>query len=213
MKDDHLYVEVTKEVTDGKIDPALWAKAVAKAFGDEEKGKYVYVNLRVEQMRVSSQDIEPPRGDERYMPTGAVIVEDPNREESDAGMDKSFGVTDDDDMMNSNSKSETDSEDGRMIHKLIQGKYGLAKTYWGFAIGISIILYFLSIVIGTLGSPTLSFVWVLGIYSYQVVIWIGTWRSAGYYEGPIIWAGLAKFAVVIGILATFSQLMTTLNAQ
>jgi hypothetical protein len=53
MSDEDLYLKVTDEVTNGKIDPALWAKAIAKALGDEDKGKYEYINLRVAQLKDS----------------------------------------------------------------------------------------------------------------------------------------------------------------
>ena len=44
--DEQLYLEATQEVDNGTQDPALWAKAMALAEGDEEKAKYRYIALR-----------------------------------------------------------------------------------------------------------------------------------------------------------------------
>jgi len=50
INDKQLYIEVTQEVDSGTKDPALWAKAVTLAEGDEEKAKYRYITLRVEEL-------------------------------------------------------------------------------------------------------------------------------------------------------------------
>ncbi|MBT4945189.1 MAG: hypothetical protein HOI47_23400 [Candidatus Scalindua sp.] len=93
----------------------------------------------------------------------------------------------------------------------MSGDFGLAKTYWGFAIGVGFLLYIFSIAIGSMGSPALSIIWILGLYTYQVIVWIGVWRAASLYNGPMIWAGLAKFAVILGALMAFGQLATIFN--
>ncbi len=59
MSDEDLYLKVTEEVSNGKIDPALWAKAIAKSLGDEDKGKYEYINLRVAQLSESKNQVDP----------------------------------------------------------------------------------------------------------------------------------------------------------
>jgi len=48
--DEQLYLEATQEVDSGTQDPALWAKAMALAEGDEKKARYRYITLRVEQL-------------------------------------------------------------------------------------------------------------------------------------------------------------------
>lgn len=50
MGDENLYLEATKEVESGKRDPALWAKVLALAEGAQDKAKYQYIKLRVEQL-------------------------------------------------------------------------------------------------------------------------------------------------------------------
>ncbi len=211
MNDDHLYFEVTEEVTNGKIDPALWAKAIAKALGDEEKGKYEYINLRVEQIKTSPQGESHTQGDERYMPKGASSTSDPNSDESDTDPEIDFVVTDNDESSDSGSPTDMESESDGVFHKLIQGKYGLAKTYWGFWFGVMMIMYIISIVIEAEGTPTMALSWYAIRFGYSVILWIAIWRSATRYSGSIIWAGLAKFAVVLGILLTFGQVWEVFN--
>ncbi len=211
MNDDHIYLKVTEEVTNGKIEPALWAKAIAKALGDEDKGKYEYINLRVEQLKESNIDSQQQDNDERFMPPGAIVTPPPNEIPENEDSNEAFDVLEDEPSPEPSPDSEKTIDNDTFFNTLIMGKYGLAKTYWGFGIGIMVILYILSNIIGTLGSPTLSIVWVLGLYAYQVVVWVAIWRAAGRYSGPVIWSGLAKFAVIIGILATLGQLNMMLN--
>ncbi len=211
MNDDQLYLKVTEEVTNGKIDPALWAKAIAKALGDEDKGKYEYINLRVEQLKESPQNSSSQPGDERYMPPGAIVTPLPDDDTKGGGSTDTFTVEDDDTPENPSSDFATTYESSSFFKKLISGEFGLAKTYWGFAIGIGFLLYIFSFAIGSMGSPALSIIWILGLYTYQVIVWIGVWRAASLYNGPMIWAGLAKFAVILGALMAFGQLATIFN--
>ena len=46
--DEQLYLEATQEVDNGTQAPAIWAKAMALAEGDQEKARYRYITLRVE---------------------------------------------------------------------------------------------------------------------------------------------------------------------
>lgn len=52
MSDEALYLEATKEVEEGRTDPAFWAKALAQSKGDSDKAKWLYIDLRVEAMRI-----------------------------------------------------------------------------------------------------------------------------------------------------------------
>jgi len=219
MNDDQLYLAVTEEVISGKIDAALWAKAIAKALGDEEKGKYEYINLRVKQIKESSHDVNYAPGDERYMPEGSQPTVVPNVYENITEPEGEFVVTSESDSSeNSSSNNEYSKSSPNepvelegVFQKLIQGKYGLAKTYWGFWMGIGLIILILSNVIGTMGSPTLALVWYAATIAYSVILWIAIWRSATLYTGAIIWAGLARLAVVFGMLATLNQVMSIFN--
>jgi len=46
MNDKQLYLDATQEVDSGTQDPALWAKAMALAEGDEEKARCRHIALR-----------------------------------------------------------------------------------------------------------------------------------------------------------------------
>lgn len=50
MGDEELYLVATKEANSDARNPALWAKALALAEGDEEKAKYQYIKLRAGQL-------------------------------------------------------------------------------------------------------------------------------------------------------------------
>lgn len=94
------------------------------------------------------------------------------------------------------------------IRKLLRGSASLPFAYW---------------IIGVVGNSIIrlvdSFIWESGYYmiltpenarfesaflvvdlSYGVFSMICVWNSAGNYEGPKVWAGLARFWVVTGSL-------------
>ena len=50
MGDEEFYLKATNEVEAGKKDPALWAKVMAIADGDQKRAKYEYIKLRVAQL-------------------------------------------------------------------------------------------------------------------------------------------------------------------
>ena len=121
MNDDQLYLKVTEEVTNGKIDPALWAKAIAKALGDEDKGKYEYINLRVEQLKESPQNSSPQPGDERYMPPGAIVTPSPDDDTKGGNSTDDFTVVDDDTQEKPSPDSAHTGESSSFFKKLISG--------------------------------------------------------------------------------------------
>ncbi|MCK5395841.1 MAG: hypothetical protein KAJ32_07600, partial [Gammaproteobacteria bacterium] len=59
MGDEELYLKATNEVESGKNDAALWAKALTLAEGNQEKAKYQYIKLRVEQLAENQQEEKP----------------------------------------------------------------------------------------------------------------------------------------------------------
>ena len=62
MGDEGLYLKATNEVKGDSQDPALWAKAMAIAEGDQDKAKYQYIKLRVEQLAKSKPDVQKEYG-------------------------------------------------------------------------------------------------------------------------------------------------------
>ncbi|SDW96693.1 sodium/calcium exchanger protein [Thiocapsa roseopersicina] len=59
MSDEKLYLEATNEIEGENKDPALWAKVMALAEGDQGKAKYQYIKLRVEQLANKKEDEKP----------------------------------------------------------------------------------------------------------------------------------------------------------
>lgn len=50
MNDEVFYQQVAEELREQRINEALWTKATAKAMGDENKVRAVYIQLRVQQL-------------------------------------------------------------------------------------------------------------------------------------------------------------------
>lgn len=50
MDDEKFYQIIADEIRDGRINDAVWTKAIAKSMGDDNKTKAVYIQLRVEQL-------------------------------------------------------------------------------------------------------------------------------------------------------------------
>ena len=59
MSDEELYLEATNEVEGENKNPGLWAKVMALSEGDQEKAKYKYIKLRVEQLANERKNAAP----------------------------------------------------------------------------------------------------------------------------------------------------------
>lgn len=59
MNDEELYLAATNEVEGENKSPGLWAKVMALSEGDEEKAKYKYIKLRVEQLSDERKNAAP----------------------------------------------------------------------------------------------------------------------------------------------------------
>ena len=93
----------------------------------------------------------------------------------------------------------------------------MGRTYWVFGVLFYSLLtipgYFIDIIVS--GSPNLepsaSFVfgtmaYAIFVLAYTVFVSVAIWRSAGRYEGPAIWAVLARIMVVIGLIQAAFQI-------
>ncbi len=58
MNDEEYYLKATNEVNGEGKQPALWAKVMALSEGDNEKAKYKYIKLRVEQLSKDKKTIK-----------------------------------------------------------------------------------------------------------------------------------------------------------
>ena len=87
------------------------------------------------------------------------------------------------------------------IKQLIEGDFGLAKTYWLYFIlgGMAVnLLFMLPISSSSLG---LIVVFTLASIAYAIIVLTGVWNSASRYTGSKIWSVLAK--IIVGANAVF----------
>ena len=93
-------------------------------------------------------------------------------------------------------------------HSLWRGEIGLAITYWVFWVLGSCVIYMIA---GALTAAiTSGVVLVLGrltAVSYAVFVSVAIWRSAGLYQGPRLWAVLARVAVVLGAVQLLAAVL------
>ena len=95
-----------------------------------------------------------------------------------------------------------DTEKG-FFRKLLDGEFGLAKTYWLFVLIPGSIINLIANIVETTSNHESIPEWFLLIsffsyMAYWVVVAIGCWRAASKYQGPAIWPVLAKISISIG---------------
>ena len=84
------------------------------------------------------------------------------------------------------------------INRVWTGNAGLARTYWLFG-GLAGFFFWLALGAVKPGSiEAIAISAALGAF----LVWVNTgiWRAASKYEGPSIWASLAKVAAVLGFM-------------
>jgi len=87
------------------------------------------------------------------------------------------------------------------IKQLIDGDFGLAKTYWLYFVLGSNLLWLLLMFPISSSSLGLIVVSMLAGISYDIVVLTGIWNSASRYTGSKIWSVLAK--IIVGANAFF----------
>jgi hypothetical protein len=103
-----------------------------------------------------------------------------------------------------------------LIKALWRGDLSLAKTFWLFGCCVNLLLnlaFGYLIVFNPeviLTPPGFVTFWVL--FGVQLVyfpfIYVSIWRSANKYQGPQVWAILAKFMVIVGWGHYFMQVLS-----
>jgi len=94
-----------------------------------------------------------------------------------------------------------------LFSRLFRGNVPLGKTYWlyfvfigGFCLNTTskiLQAYYFDISTSTLGTYSyIAFYWFVIVYT--LFSQIAVWRSAGKFEGKIIWSALARLMVIIG---------------
>lgn len=95
----------------------------------------------------------------------------------------------------------------------------LWKTYWvfGFLVSLFFVLTFTYIDKNSLhffalpGAASLTWAVRATGLGYGVLLWVAIWRSAGKYDGPGVYSGLARASVVLGIITSLGQLIGSLT--
>ena len=87
------------------------------------------------------------------------------------------------------------------IKQLIDGDFGLAKTYWLYFVLGSNLLWLLLMFPISSSSFGLMVVSTLAAIAYDIVVFTGIWNAASRYTGSKIWSVLAK--IIVGANAIF----------
>lgn len=80
--------------------------------------------------------------------------------------------------------------------KLANGDFGLAKTYWLYGVLVVVVVSIITS-LSDIRSAAFETVFLLGVLVYAILVNMGVWRAANKYQGPKVWANLAKFFVFI----------------
>ena len=99
------------------------------------------------------------------------------------------------------SSNTSEVTDKGFIKQLIDGDFGLAKTYWLYFVlgGIAVnLLLMIPISSSSLGLIVVS---MLAAIVYAIVVLTGVWNSASRYIGSKIWSVLAK--IIVGANSVF----------
>ncbi|MGF1609604.1 MAG: hypothetical protein ACFCUQ_09430 [Kiloniellales bacterium] len=89
----------------------------------------------------------------------------------------------------------------KLIARLWAGELSLARTFWefailyGFALNLSATLGYLTLLVNN-ASPLLAYLVFFLPLPYDVLTVVAVWRSAARYQGPTLWADLARVAIV-----------------
>ena len=87
------------------------------------------------------------------------------------------------------------------IKQLIDGDFGLAKTYWLYFVLGGIAVNLLLMIPISSSSLGLIVVFTLASIAYAIIVLTGVWNSASRYTGSKIWSVLAK--IIVGANAVF----------
>lgn len=91
------------------------------------------------------------------------------------------------------------------IRRLWRGEVPLARAFWEFAILYGLLLNLLATIASfglfTTDTPTVYGIVVFLLPApYNLLVLVAVWRSAGRYQGPRLWADLARPVVVLWIV-------------
>jgi hypothetical protein len=89
-----------------------------------------------------------------------------------------------------------------LIAEIWDGKLPLVKVYWLYGVAVGAFFTILSLLIKD--YPIVLIVIAIALIPYQILVFVGIWRSADAYRDKKIWAVLAKVHVVLGVIAALN---------
>jgi hypothetical protein len=89
-----------------------------------------------------------------------------------------------------------------LIAEIWDGKLPLVKVYWLYGVAVGAFFTIFSLLIKD--YPIALIVIAIALIPYQILVFVGIWRSADAYRDKKIWAILAKVHVVFGVIAALN---------
>jgi len=113
-------------------------------------------------------------------------------------------------------------QSGGLVATHWRGNYSLARSYWlngavifGLCVNMPLMILIVVAMFVFKKQPALLVVVCLGemLLILSAYIWalVGTWRSARKYRGPRIWAILAQFFMVVGVMVSIAHVIQDVN--
>ena len=96
-----------------------------------------------------------------------------------------------------------------LIKKIWTGELSLVKVYWLYGVAIGLVLIIFSLLIKD--YPTALILLTIVLLPYQLLVFVGIWRSADAYTNKKLWAVLAKVHVVFGVIAALNGVATVIK--
>ena len=89
-----------------------------------------------------------------------------------------------------------------LIKKIWNGELPLVKVYWLYGVVFGAFVAIFSVLIKD--YPTALILLTFALIPYQILVFVGIWRSANAYTNKKVWAVLAKVHVVLGVIAALN---------
>ena len=96
-----------------------------------------------------------------------------------------------------------------VLRRLWEGEISLPVTYWVFGFLGNAVLN-ATYVGASLIAPELGALLLFPLLGYWYLMAVAIWRSAGNYEGPAVWAMLARGVVLLGVLLMVLRILSAL---
>lgn len=96
-----------------------------------------------------------------------------------------------------------------LIQRIWNGELPLVKVYWLYGVVFGAFVAIFSVLIKD--YPTALILLTFALIPYQILVFVGIWRSADAYTNKKLWAVLAKVHVVLGIISALNGVATVIK--